>query len=185
MPVYKLCPNGLPGTVLPLFLGQASHSTTLFTHAWLPGLACFRIGWDLSFSAFRNCSSWAGPQRPYLPFSWVVVAFKTGKVWASLSFDLEIRIHFRSLTWFCLPAYYSTSEIKKESIKGLLILCHAPCRFCRLTEILAVWKGSFWSSRKLVFWHFHSSCLSLVLVILGVQRKNSDLEGPLEVKIKH
>lgn len=131
---------------------------------------------------FRDCTCWSGPQRPYLPFSWVVVAFKTGKVWSSLSFELETRTHFRSLTWFCLPGYYSTSEIKKKSFKGLLILCHAPRR---LTEILAVWKGGFWSSHPLgVFVHSFLLLASFMLVIPGLQRKNFHLQGLLEVKMK-
>ena len=54
---------------------------------------------------FRNYSFWAGPQRLSLPFSWVVMAAKLERSGASLSFDLETRTRFRSLTWFCLPVY--------------------------------------------------------------------------------
>lgn len=100
------CPGGLPGAALPESLCQASHSITPFSHAWHPVLACFKIGRDLVILCISEIVLHElGPKD--------LTCHLLG--W---SFDFKTRTHFRSLTWFCVPAY-PASQVKKESIKGI------------------------------------------------------------------
>ena len=135
-----------------------------------------------SFSAFQNLFlSWAPKTLPAI-FSGGC-GCKTGKVWPSLSFDFEAGTHFRSLTWFCFLTY-SASQIKKESIKGIFF-------FCTMYQVGSVgWLRRLVCEREdsgvhvhLVFWHIHLPASHFSSIILGLQRKNFDLEEFwLEVK---
>lgn len=76
--------------------GHPLHSSS--TYAGYHVLVCFRTGWNLTPSLhFSNYSSGVGPMTFSPAISWVVVAAKLGWSEQLLSFDLEARMHFRSL----------------------------------------------------------------------------------------
>lgn len=109
------CPGGLSGAAPHMFFCQASHSTAPFTSAWPLVLASSHIEWDLALlSISETLPLELGPKD--FPCRFLSGrGWKTGMVWASLTFDLETRTHSRSLTWFGVPAS-PTCQIKKEKI---------------------------------------------------------------------
>lgn len=101
------------------------------------------------FLHLRTCSSWAGPQRRYLPFSRVVVAAKLGRSGHLCPLILR-REHILGVSHGSVSLLSQLLRLKNNPLKeSFFLLYHVPSRFCRLTEMFGVWKGRFWSSCSL------------------------------------
>ena len=136
------------------------------------GSGMFRnwMGCDHSLH-FRNCSSRARPQRLSLPFFLGGRGYKTRKVWVFLSFVLETRTRFRSLTLVLSPCLFGFSKYRKKKISWRnLFFCimHQICSVCWLKCLVGEREGSR-GHFHLVFWNLHFSCPPSLILAMPFQ----------------